>query len=84
MQTISPIPQTRCSPINRKLVADVLEDFKDITAETARTNGERLYALYGMKGARGEALSGYATVLKTALPILKEELKKTVPSMMPV
>ena len=29
-----------------------------------------------MKGARGEALSGYATVLKTALPILKEELKK--------
>ena len=68
-------PDTLLS-INRKLVADVLEDFKDITAETARTNGERLYALYGMKGARGEALSGYATVLKTALPILKEELKK--------
>ena len=62
--------------INQKLVADVLEDFREITAENARTNGERLYALYGMKGARGEALSGYSTVLKTALPILKEELKK--------
>ena len=58
--------------INQKLVADVLEDFREITAENARTNGERLYALYGMKGARGEALSGYATVLKTALPILKD------------
>ena len=32
-------PDTLLS-INRKLVADVLEDFKDITAETARTNGE--------------------------------------------
>lgn len=38
--------------INQKLVADVLEDFREITAENARTNGERLYALYGMKGAR--------------------------------
>ena len=35
--------------INRKLVADVLEDFNDVTVENARTNGERLYALYGMK-----------------------------------
>ena len=42
--------------INRKLVADVLEDFNDVTVENARTNGERLYALYGMKGARGYAL----------------------------
>ena len=68
-------PDTLLS-INRKLVADVLEDFKDITAETARTNGERLYALYGMKGARGEAISGYSTVLKTALPILKETIHR--------
>ena len=28
--------------INQKLVADVLEDFREITAENARTNGERL------------------------------------------
>ena len=64
------------SVISGDKLKGMMEDFKDITAETARTNGERLYALYGMKGARGEALSGYATVLKTALPILKEELKK--------
>lgn len=57
---------------NRSLVADVLEDFKDVTAENARTNGERLYALHGMKGARGEALSGYRTVLNVALPVLKD------------
>ena len=70
-----------CSPdtllkINRKLVADVLEDFNDVTVENARTNGERLYALYGMKGARGEALSGYHTVLKKALPVLKHQLDR--------
>lgn len=59
---------------NQKLVRDVLEDFKDITPENAVTNGERLYALYGMKGARGEALSGYATVLDIALPRLKDYL----------
>ena len=28
--------------INRKLVADVLEDFNDVTVENARTHGERL------------------------------------------
>lgn len=62
--------------VNRRLVQDVLEDFRHITPENARTNGERLYALHGMKGARGEALSGYETVLKTALPRLKEYLHR--------
>lgn len=62
--------------INRKLVADVLDDFNYVTAENARTNGERLYALHGMKGARGEALSGYRTVLKEALPVLKHQLDR--------
>jgi len=57
--------------INRQLVADVLADFRNVRVENARTNGERLYALYGMKGVRGEALSGYDTVLNTALPVLK-------------
>lgn len=62
--------------INRKLVADVLEDFEHVTADSARTNGERLYALYGMKGARGEALSGYGTVLCTALPVMRSCIRK--------
>ena len=56
--------------VNRLLVADVLEDFKGVTVNNARTHGERLYAKYGIKGARGEALSGYQTVLSLALPIL--------------
>lgn len=71
-----PYSPERLLDINRRLVLDVLEDFKDITVETARTNGERLYALYGMKGARGEALSGYHTVLNVALPVLKDYLGK--------
>lgn len=64
--------------INQMMVADVLKDFKNITIDHANTNGERLYARYGLKGARGEALSGYYTVLKIALPILKTYIEKGV------
>ena len=67
-----PYSPGRLMEINQRLVTDVLEDFKNVTPGNARTSGERLYALYGMKGARGEALSGYRTVLSAALPKLKE------------
>lgn len=62
--------------LNMDLVSDVLEDFVNINVENARTHGERLYALYGMKGARGEALKGYGTVMDLAVPKLKEYIEK--------
>jgi triphosphoribosyl-dephospho-CoA synthase len=34
----------------------------------ARTAGEKLYQRYGMSGARGEAASGFATVMRRVLP----------------
>ncbi len=43
---------------------------------TRLTAGERLYLQYGIKGARGEAESGFHRVLHTALPVLEKELDK--------
>jgi len=45
-------------------------DFK----ERPTTNGERLHALHAVKGARGEAESGFATVRLLALPELERQL----------
>ncbi len=39
-----------------------------VTAENARTFGERLYAAHGLAGARGEAAAGYPSVLQAGLP----------------
>ena len=37
--------------------------------ERAATAGERIFRLYGLAGARGEATSGYRTVCSAALPV---------------
>ncbi|MDK2809969.1 MAG: triphosphoribosyl-dephospho-CoA synthase [Petroclostridium sp.] len=36
------------------------------------TYGEKIYKKYGIKGIRGEAESGYSTVLSTSLPVMRE------------
>uniref|UniRef100_Q07L20 Probable 2-(5''-triphosphoribosyl)-3'-dephosphocoenzyme-A synthase n=1 Tax=Rhodopseudomonas palustris (strain BisA53) TaxID=316055 RepID=Q07L20_RHOP5 len=40
----------------------------------ARTAGERLFRAHGLTGARGEAASGFATVLGGSLPVLERIL----------
>lgn len=45
--------------VNRELAAK----------RTANTAGERIFRLYGLAGARGEAASGYWTVRSLALPV---------------
>jgi len=42
----------------------------------ANTGGEKQYRLYGFTGARGEAASGFASVIKIALPALKKALSE--------
>lgn len=56
--------QTLC----RNIAAPLAQELEGITPENARTNGERLYALHGVSGARGEAAAGLPTLFQTALP----------------
>ena len=45
-----------------------------VAPETAKTPGERFYALYGVTGVRGEAEQGFPAVLRHGLPVLESGL----------
>ena len=45
-----------------------------VAPETAKTPGERFYALYGVAGVRGEAAQGFPAVLRHGLPVLEAGL----------
>ena len=62
-----------CAAMTKGIVA---RDFADITAETAKTPGERIYAQHGITGVRGQAEAGFPAVLEVGLPLLKEGLSK--------
>lgn len=47
-------------------------DLAGVTAENAKTTGERLYAESGITGVRGQAEAGFPAVLNTGLPVLRE------------
>lgn len=49
----------------------VERDFAHITAQNARTVGQRLYAEYGITGVRGQAEAGFPAVLNVGLPTLE-------------
>lgn len=46
-----------------------------VTPENAATNGQMLYAKYGIKGIRGQAEGGFPAVLDSGLPALKKALE---------
>ena len=45
-----------------------------VTPESAATNGQRLYAKYGITGIRGQAELGFPAVLNSGLPALEQAL----------
>ncbi|WP_291633320.1 triphosphoribosyl-dephospho-CoA synthase CitG [Clostridium sp.] len=56
----------------KKVTKDLtLRDFKNISSIKTLTHGERLYKEYGYKGIRGEIESGFITVQKGALQIIR-------------
>lgn len=62
-----------CSQMTAGLVA---QDFAGLTAETAKTAGQKLYLRHGITGVRGQAEAGFPAVLKVGLPRLEEGLAK--------
>ncbi|KZL90923.1 triphosphoribosyl-dephospho-CoA synthase CitG [Clostridium magnum] len=53
-----------------------VKDFNGIDNKSNLTHGERLFKEYGYKGIRGEVESGFETVQKQAVPIIREWSKK--------
>lgn len=58
------------------MCGQVLRDFDGITPDTARTEGERLYAQYGITGVRGQAWEGFPAVRDVGLPVFRDGLKR--------
>ena len=62
----------QCAAMTQGLVAKVLGS---VTAESAKTTGERLYAQYGITGVRGQAQAGVPAVSQVGLPMLRKALQ---------
>ena len=54
----------------------VEKDFADVTEDSAKTAGERLFARYGITGVRGQAEQGFPAVRNVGLPMLMKGLKE--------
>lgn len=56
----------------KKMVVSLERDFDNVTIDTAISHGEKVYANYGIRGIRGEAIDGFSSVFDISLPFLKK------------
>ena len=69
-------PEALCRECAAMTEGIVSQDFAEVTPESAKTVGEKLYAKYGITGVRGQAEAGYPAVLETGLPVLQKGLQQ--------
>lgn len=71
-----PLPMEEVLQQCRKLGECSLADLHRITnlPTPLSTNGERIFAAYGIQGARGEAAAGFPSAVRIGLPALKKWL----------
>ncbi len=62
---------TECAAMTAGLIR---HDYANLTPETAKTAGQKLYLQYGITGVRGQAEEGFPTVLTVGLPKLEAGL----------
>ena len=60
-----------CAAMTEGLVS---RDYGNLTPETAKTAGQKLYLQYGITGVRGQAEAGFPAVLNVGLPKLEAAL----------
>ena len=60
-----------CAAMTEGLVS---QDYVNLTPETAKTAGQKLYLQYGITGVRGQAEAGFPVVLNVGLPKLEAAL----------
>lgn len=56
-----------CAAMTKGLVE---KDFSSVNAETAVTNGQKLFAAYGITGIRGQVEAGFPAIRNAGLPVL--------------
>lgn len=65
-----------CERVKKITEGVTKREFKDLEKKEKLTYGEMLYRTYGIKGIRGEAESGFETVRRVSLPILRKLIKE--------
>lgn len=60
-----------CEEVKKVAKELTLNDFKGVKDKKVLTHGERLYIEYGYKGIRGEVESGFSSVRKSSLQLLR-------------
>ncbi len=73
-------PERLCQESAAMTLGVTLEDFADITAENAKTAGEKIYARYGITGIRGQAEDGFPAVLQAGLPVFRRGIAQGMSS----
>lgn len=72
-------PRDIAAECARMTVGLTAQDYQGVTAENAVTVGQRLFALYGITGARGQAEAGFPAVTETGLTVLERGIARGLP-----